>query len=163
MRSKWLDWTPETGSVGFEGPQSGSFPITRASEGNGTLGPSRVSDPIIEKIVEKGPTKPTEPMPATTGESLEERPSYFWGRHGDAYGWRAHVALEAICGIRAPEDLVVWLGETSPLLYRRLTDELPNKISRAWSDRVPIEEFDSLCFEWVGTFRCAVEMRLAER
>jgi hypothetical protein len=161
MRSKWLDWTPETGSVGFDRPPSANFPITRASEGNGTLGPSRFSDPIIEKLIAKGPTKPTEPMSATDGEALEEIPSCCWGRYGDAHGWRAHVALEAICGIRAPEGLVVWLGEASPLLYRRLTDELPNKISRAWRDRVPFAEFDSLCFEWVGTFRRAVEMRLA--
>jgi hypothetical protein len=91
------------------------------------------------------------------------RSPYFWGadRDGkprDFYGWRANVALDAICEIPAPEGLIVWLGEHSPFLYRRLTRDLPNRISRAWDTQIPYEAFDALCFELVDTYRRAVEL-----
>jgi hypothetical protein len=100
--------------------------------------------------------------------SVGKRAPYFWGwdRYGkrrDFYDWRANVAIDAIRRIATPEGLVVWLGQNSPVLYRKLTEELPNEISRAWNDRVSPECFDKLCFELVVTFRRAVEMRSAAR
>jgi hypothetical protein len=91
------------------------------------------------------------------------RSPYFWGadRDGkprDYYGWRAHLALDTICEIPAPEGLIVWLGKHSLFLYRRLTVDLPNKISRAWDARVPHEAFDALCLDLVDTYRRAVEL-----
>jgi hypothetical protein len=99
---------------------------------------------------------------------LAERPAYSCGRdrhgkHRDFYGWRVSLAIDAICGITAREGLVAWLGENAPLLYRRLTEELPNEISRAWNDRVSPEYFDKPCFELVVTYRRAVEMRCPAR
>jgi hypothetical protein len=96
------------------------------------------------------------------------RAPYFWGtsRDGlnqDYYGWRAHVAVDAICRISAPEGLITWLDEHSPFLYRRLTHDLPNGISRAWNDRVPFEDFDKLCFALVDTYKRGVELMLALR
>ncbi len=87
----------------------------------------------------------------------------FWGtsRDGldqDYYGWRAHVAIDAICRIAAPDRLIVWLEEHSPFLYRRLTRDLPNAISRAWNDQVALEDFDRLCFELVATYERAVKL-----
>lgn len=158
MRSKWLDWTPEAGTVGFEGSQSPVFSITQASERNGTPDRSRSPDAIMGKVAAGEPTKPTEPISATCCEPKAERPSYFWGKHGDAYGWRAHVALNAICDIPAPEGLIVWLREHSPLLYRKLTRDLPHKISRAWDAQIPYEDFDALCFDLVDTYRRAAEL-----
>jgi hypothetical protein len=99
----------------------------------------------------------------TRDEAAGARPPYFWGadRNGkarDYYGWRANIALEALCKIPAPEGLIVWLAEYSPFLYRRLTCDLPNKVSLAWNDRVPCEKFDVLCFDWVDTYRFAAEL-----
>ncbi len=96
------------------------------------------------------------------------RPPYFWGTNRDGlkqdyYGWRAHVAVDAICRITAPEGLIAWLDENSPFLYRRLTHHLPNGISRAWNDRVPFEDFDKLCFDLVDTYRRGMELLLASR
>jgi hypothetical protein len=85
------------------------------------------------------------------------------GLNQDYYGWRAHVAIDAICRIAAPEGLIAWLEEYSPFHYRRLTCDLPNGISQAWNDRVPFEDFDKLCFDLVDAYRRAVELTLALR
>jgi hypothetical protein len=99
----------------------------------------------------------------TRDEATRARTPYFWGadRNGKAreyYGWRANVALESICKIPAPEGLIVWLGEHSAFLYRNLTSDMPNAISQAWNDRVPFEDFDSLCFDLVDAYRRAAEL-----
>jgi hypothetical protein len=91
------------------------------------------------------------------------RGPYFWGRDRDGtprdyYGWRTHVALDAICQISAPAGLAVWLERNASFLYGRLTRDLPNKISRAWDARIPFEDFDALCFEWVITYRRAADL-----
>jgi hypothetical protein len=158
MRSKWLDWTPETGSVGFDGSTPGDFSITRAIEGNGSPVPGLSPRAIMEKVAANEPTKPTEPSSANHGEPPVKKPSYFWGKRGGTYGWRAHSALDAICEIPAPKGFVVWLGEHSPFLYGRLTRDLPNEISRAWDAEIPYEDFDALCLELVDTYRRGVAL-----
>jgi hypothetical protein len=55
------------------------------------------------------------------------------------------------------------LDEHSPFLYRRLTRDLPNEISRDWNGRVSFEIFDKLCFELVDTYKRAVELMVALR
>jgi hypothetical protein len=91
-----------------------------------------------------------------------ERPPYFWGTHRDSYGWRVHLALEAMCQITVPVGLAVWLGEHSPGLYQKLTQDLPDEVSQAWNARVPHEQFEALCLEWVGTVRRAAEVYMLE-
>jgi hypothetical protein len=88
---------------------------------------------------------------------------YHWGRDRDGtprdrYGWRTHVALDAICRIPAPAGLAVWLEKNASFLYGRLTRDLPNKIDRAWDARIPFKDFDALCFEWESTYRRAAEL-----
>lgn len=80
------------------------------------------------------------------------------GKPLDYYGRRAHFALDAICGIVSPEGLIVWLREHTPFLYRKLTRDLPNEISRAWDAQIPYEDFDALCFELVDTYRRGVAL-----
>lgn len=75
----------------------------------------------------------------------------------DYYGRSAHAAIDAICAIQAPEGLVVWLGEHSPVLYETLTCDLPNEISRAWNAQMSFQEFDALCSRLVETFQRAAE------
>jgi hypothetical protein len=158
MRSKWLDWTPEAGFVGFGGSHPAAFPISQVPGRNGSAAFDPTRPTTIEEVPAREPTKPTEPESPALGNPMLERPPHFWGKHRDAYGWRVHVALEAICQIPAPEGLIVWLGERSPSLYRKLTRDLPNEVSRAWDSQVPHEEFDALCFEWVDTFRRGAEL-----
>jgi len=82
----------------------------------------------------------------------------------DYYGRSAHAAIEAICAIQAPEGLVVWLGEHSPVLYETLTCDLPNEISRAWNAEISFKEFDILCSRLVDTFQKAAELyRISKR
>jgi hypothetical protein len=168
MRSKWLDWTPEGGFVGFEGSPSGEDSIAQASGQSETRLPSASLGGLMQNPARVEPTKPTEPASLGRRKQLSGRPSYFWGsdrdgRSRDYYGWRANIALEAICKISAPEGLIVWLGEHSPFLYRNLTSDLPNSISQAWNDRVPFEDFDGLCFAWVDNYRRAAELMVASR
>jgi hypothetical protein len=158
MRSKWLEWKPEAGLVGFEGSQSAVSLIIQASDCDRLTIPGTSPDAIMENAVACEPTKPTEFSSAAQSTPLLERPPYFWDKHGDAYGWRAHISLDAICEIPAPEGLIVWLDEHSPFLYRRLTRDLPNAISRAWDDQASHEDFDILCSELVETYRRAVEL-----
>jgi hypothetical protein len=158
MRSKWLDWTPEASSVGFDGSQSVVFPIVRASESNRTPLPSLSPDAIIKKVAGDEPTKPTKPGATAHSEVSAARPQYFWGRHEGYYGWRANVALDAICGILSPEGLSVWLREHSPFLYAKLTRDLPDRISRAWDSQIPFEGFDALCLDLVDTYQRAAEL-----
>lgn len=60
MRSKWLDWTPVTGSVGFEGSTSGCNSIIGVIEESLAPVPVVSSDEIIEKRAPDQPTEPTE-------------------------------------------------------------------------------------------------------
>jgi hypothetical protein len=101
---------------------------------------------------------PSSPSSPVHTNPMLERPPYFWGKHGDSYGWRVHLALEAMCQIPVPEGLAVWLGEHSPGLYQKLTQDIPDEVSYAWSSGIPYEKFDALCSEWVGTVRRAAEV-----
>jgi hypothetical protein len=71
--------------------------------------------------------------------------------------------VDAIYAAAAPEGLIAWVREHSPNVYEKLTQELPDRISRAWDARIPYEAFDALCFELVDTYRRAAELMLALR
>jgi hypothetical protein len=158
MRSKWLEWTPEVDSVGFEGFPSTTFSITRAFEGKKMPAAPESPERIIERTPTDEPAKPTEPSSPWPDDNSPRRPPNFWWRQGDVYGWRVHFALDAICRIPGPEGLVVWLAEHSPALHQKLTSDLPDEISRAWDARIPMEKFEALCFDLVHTYQRATEL-----
>jgi hypothetical protein len=117
----------------------------------------------LEKVSPKpSPSSPSSPTQALSKSQIREQ-SCVWVRHRGAYGWRAHLALDAICAIPAPEGLIVWLREHSPSLYVKLTQDLPSKISRAWDGRIPYEAFDALCIDLVDTYKGAVALMLSSR
>jgi hypothetical protein len=112
----------------------------------------------LEKVLPKSsPTSPSSPAGATTGVGVWP-PACSWNDLGDPYGRRANFALERIYETPAPKGLTVWLCEHSPFLYRKLTRDLPDKISRAWDARISYQAFDALCFELVDTYRRAAEL-----
>jgi hypothetical protein len=116
-----------------------------------------------EKVPQSpSPSSPSSPTHALSKTQKRKQP-HFWGRYGDFYGWRAHLAVDAICAAAAPEGLIVWLREYSPSVYEQLTRDLPDRISRAWDARIPYEAFDALCFELVDAYRRAAELMLALR
>ena len=69
----------------------------------------------------------------------------FWGAHGDEFGWRLNCAWDVICRDYLA-GMIAWLETNEPLLYERITRNLPDKISSAWN-AVPFSEFDLLCHE----------------
>jgi hypothetical protein len=106
------------------------------------------------------PSSPSSPWADSGSPRKQLR---FWARHGDAYGWRAHVAIDAICSVPAPDGLILWLRKHAPCLYQSLTENLPNRISYAWDAQDSYDAFDALCFELVDTYTRAVELMLASR
>ena len=96
-----------------------------------------------------------------SARSFSFRESNKSGNRRDPYGWQANKVLDVIRRVPAPQGLILWLGDHSPFLYRRLTDELPEEISRAWNDRVSSKYFEYLCFELIFTYKHAVDLRLA--
>jgi hypothetical protein len=164
VKSKWLDWKPKASSVGFVGSVPVFFPIIRASEGEGVPVPALSPDKVIGKTSQGEPTKPTKPISTGHSEPGVERPSGFWGKCSDAYGWRLGIALDSICKVDAPEGLLFWLDQHSPFLYLKLTSSLPDGISRAWDSHIPYEGFDALCLDLVDTYRRAADLyRMVER
>lgn len=97
------------------------------------------------------------------GEGDEERAPQIRGtdRNGeprDYYEWRAHLAIDAICSIPAPEGLIAWLRDHSPSLHVRLTRDLLDEISSAWNAKIRFEDFDALCSRLVDTFQRAADL-----
>jgi hypothetical protein len=54
--------------------------------------------------------------------------------------------------------MVPWLGTTRPDLYAKLTSYLPAEIHRLWSERMPLQEFDSLLTQLVSLHRRCCEL-----
>jgi hypothetical protein len=109
-----------------------------------------------ESPAKSSPSSPS--SPETTAEDRAHSPSCPWNDPRDPYGRRAHNAVDEIGEIPAPEGLMVWLRKNSPFLYRRLSGDLPNRISRAWDARIPYADFDALCSDLVDTSRLAGEL-----
>ena len=62
----------------------------------------------------------------------------------DPYADRMKGALRAINAPSYRAGMISWLGETQPNLYLELTSKLPDEIQRIWSERAPIEHFESV-------------------
>src|SRR5580704_2183228 len=111
MKSKWLDWTPGPGSVGFEGRGSGLNSIIVAMEENIAPGPPVPPDEVIEKTAQGVPAKPTElgfvgfEGSASTAFSItSEQPP-------DCYAERANAALRQINRTDYPGGMIAWLDQ----------------------------------------------------
>jgi hypothetical protein len=111
-----------------------------------------------DDLRKSSPSSPPSPTQGISGPLFQ---SPFWDEGQDAYARRAHLALDAICGIPSPVGLIGWLRQHSAFLYVRLTREVPDEISRAWNAKVPYEDFDALCFNLVETHRRAVAIYCA--
>jgi hypothetical protein len=170
MSSKWLRWPighktianvpdpepakpPKIISEGFAGSIPATLPIIH--DKRQYVGPNPESKEPVPRneIIESVPS----PEPAETAASV---PTSVCGAYRDKYDRRVQLALEAICQIRATDGLIVWLADHSPDLYQRLTSDLPDRISRAWDDCIPYDEFDAICCDLVDTFRRAADLRL---
>jgi hypothetical protein len=119
MRSKWLEWP-------------------------------RVPE-IIEKGAESVPTKPTKPSSVGfVGSCPLDSPVTRSPRSvvklpvSDPYAYRMKAALLQINTPCYPAGMIVWLGTARPDLYIELTEHLPNEIQRLWSEREPLETFESV-------------------
>jgi hypothetical protein len=128
------------------------------------------SDRLEKGSQESSPSSPSSPtcpahgsQPPIGAACFLGKPQNFSRSHGDAYGSRLQLALQAICDTNAPEGLIVWLAGHSPHLYRLLTEKLPEEISRAWDSQTPFAQFEVLCSELVQTYRTAAALYRTNR
>ncbi len=76
--------------------------------------------------------------------------------YGDAYWRAANDALEAMCTPDYPDGAIPWLEGVHPALYRRLTSELPDRVSRLWNASVPLADFRAALDELVAAHHAAL-------
>ena len=132
MQSKWRGWRPNA-----EGKQSRIIGISTNPQ------PSKPSRPISDGGSDGFDASPSATFPII--RSPRPSTSHFWGAHGDEFGWRLNCAWDLICRDYLA-GMIAWLETNEPLLYDRITRNLPDKISSAWN-AVPFSEFDLLCHE----------------
>ena len=137
MRSKWLDWP-------------------------------RVPE-IIEKRTGSEPTKPTKPSSVGfVGASPLDSTIMSAPRSAtklpvsDPYAERLRAAIRQINVPGYPAGMVPWLDTVRPDLYAELTARLPDEIQRLWSERAPLEQFESVLARLVTLHRRCCELYRTE-
>jgi hypothetical protein len=60
----------------------------------------------------------------------------------DVYAERAQAVLRQINSHDYPAGMVPWLDIARPDLYKVLTSQIPDEISRLWNSHAPLEEFE---------------------
>jgi len=73
----------------------------------------------------------------------------------DPYQTAAEESLRAVCTPDYPAEMILWLEQAAPALYRRVVVDLPDRISLAWECHVPIADFQAILNEWVETHQSA--------
>jgi hypothetical protein len=181
VRSKWLEWTPEAGLVGFEASPSAVSPITRDSIETKTQIPApRCEGELIQESAHNEPTKPTEPDFLDLGMNDRKDPATIPGSEPhpcqvredrdakprennreslptDAYAERLRAAMLEVAQ-RNSLGMIIWLREACSTLYAELLERLPDEIQRAWESRAPIEEFQDVVNIWLKAYRTGCEM-----
>lgn len=76
----------------------------------------------------------------------------------DPYAERMRAALRQINVPDYPAGMVPWLGTARPDLYAELTSHLPDQIDRLWSERAPLEQFESVLARLVTLHRRCCEL-----
>ncbi len=110
---------------------------------------------IARRALQKSPvTEARECERSELSEKRIQRPLSHAGK--DAYWQAAQDALEAMRDPDYPAGMIFWLDAANPVLYRRLTEILPDRICRLWNEAVPLEVFRVALDEWVSTHRTAV-------
>jgi hypothetical protein len=76
----------------------------------------------------------------------------------DPYAVRVRVALLQINAPAYPAGMVPWIDTVRPDLYAELTARLPDEIQRLWSERAPLEQFESVLERIVSLHRLCCEL-----
>lgn len=111
---------------------------------------------IARRALQKSPV--TEARECERSELSEKRLQCPLSHSGGAYWQAAQDALEAMRDPDYPAGMIFWLDAANPVLYRRLTEILPDRICRLWNEAVPLETFSAALEEWVSTHRTAVSL-----
>jgi hypothetical protein len=147
VRSRWLDW------------------------------PNRAQE--IEKNFQNSATKPTKPgfdsfvsvgsAAKTVPETGRKRDAYPSERRGelpvaDPYAVRMRTALLDINQPDYPAGMIRWLESVHPDLYAELTSHLPDEIHRLWTERAPLERFETVLTRLTSLHReCCNLCRAAQK
>ena len=81
----------------------------------------------------------------------------------DPYADRVREGLRQINAPDYPAGMVPWLDTVRPELYTELTARLPDEIQRLWSERGPLEQFESVLARLVTLHRRCCELYRAAK
>jgi hypothetical protein len=161
-RSKWLDWKPETTSVGFEAPDPVGNLIVRAFENALTPAKGVLPGKIMENSAQAEPTKPTD-LSFVGIEGAASIPSSTSERKPDPYAERMDEALRQINLSDYPAGMIPWLDTAHPALYLELTSRIPDEIDRLWNENGPLDEFEATLVRLVAVHREACRLYQEEQ
>jgi hypothetical protein len=136
MRSKWLDW-PSVPEIMEKG---------RGSE------PTKPSKPGSVGFVG---TVPLDSSIAQSPRSVTRLPV------SDPYAERLRAAFRQINAPSYLAGMVPWLHTARPDLYAELTARLPDEIQRLWSERAPLEQFESVLAQLISVHHQCCELHRA--
>jgi hypothetical protein len=181
MRSKWLEWRPGVGFVGFAGSLSTGFPITRGSEESETRVSVASPNELMEKTSDGEPTEPTKPRlqgfertdprhlaitHSSEYVSSQDNDSHDAGLleawhtafPTDPYAQRLRTAMRELVHREYAAGMIIWLRQACPALYLELTEGLPNKMQSIWEAQAPVEEFQNVVNIWLKAHRTSCEI-----
>jgi hypothetical protein len=156
-RSKWLDWTPEISSVGFEGSDPVGNLIVGAFENAITPAREMLPDKIMENAAQGEPTKPTD-LGFVGFEGVASVPSSESERESDPYAERMAAAIQQINQPDYPGGMISWLDSAHPKLYQELTSLIPDQVDRLWNEGVALGEFEATLDRLVAVHREACRL-----
>ncbi len=103
------------------------------------------------------PSSPSSPSNAPPAAREGCRPTSGVFRDG-SYSQRAQEALKRICEAEYLPGTMRWLERAVPNLHRRVTQELPEEISRLWDKGAPLDRFQAVLDSWVTAHQTACSL-----
>jgi hypothetical protein len=115
---------------------------------------------MLDDVPSAEPTKPTkrgfEGFVGSSARLFSVTKADGWARKlpvSDPYAERMREALRHFNCPDYPAGMIQWLGTARPDLYARLTSNLPDEIQRLWSEREPLEHFETVLARLVSLHR----------
>lgn len=157
MRSRWLDWTARTGSVGFDGGPAANNFINQTLDAKLTPAADLPCVVVLEKSRQTEPSKPSKGFDGFEGELLFRSVA---GLNHDSSIYRAKLveAIRKINEFDCTAGMIHWISNLHPGLYDQLTSEIPDLIDQLWNEGAALGEFDDALNRLVSTYAWASEL-----
>lgn len=112
----------------------------------------------LEKFPQpSSPSSPSSPSEAPAAAREGCRPTSGVFRYS-SHSQRAQEALKRICEAEYLPGTMRWLEQAVPRLHRRVTQELPEEISRLWDEGAPLDRLQAVLDSWVMAHQIACSL-----